>query len=188
MTFVDFNLVGQLLLTLPNTLHKELSRVSMIVAQNWSSGSECLVVNRPLRQVTVSQVMANAGIEYGGIEPVYWGGGTDINRIQVLHSLDWSGPSTQRLNDSIGLTSDISVLAAIAGFSGPEHWRCISGHLVMGPHVLEQQLHSVGEFNDARWGYLKLPASTDLVFKGSSDEQWLTAIAEAGKVTVDTWF
>lgn len=188
MTFVDLGLVGQMLLTLPNTLHRDLSRVAMIVTQNWSHGSECLVVNRPLRNVTVAQVMQNAGIEYSGREPVFWGGGSEVQRIQVLHSLDWTSHSTQRLSDQVGLTSDISVLAAIAGGVGPEQWRCVSGHLTMGPQQLEQQLHSVGEFANPRWGYLKLPAAADLVFNSSSDDQWLTAITAAGRVTIDNWF
>ena len=188
MTFTEPDLVGQLLLTLPNSLHKDLTRVSMVVSQNWPTGSECLVVNRPLRHVTVAQVMANAGIEYGGTDVVYWGGGTDVHRIQVIHSLDWTGPSTRSLNRWLGVTSDVSILAAIAGGQEPDHWRCISGHLVCGPHELEQQLHSLEPFSDPRWGYLKTEATIPLVFTGSTDEQWLEGIAAAGKEQIATWF
>jgi putative transcriptional regulator len=185
---MDPELTGTLLMTLPNTLHKEYARTVMVVAGNWPMGSECIIVNRPMQGTSVQQVMRHAGIDYLGDEPIYWGGDQDRPRIQILHTLDWNTSNTRYVNDHLGLSNEIGILAAIAGGQGPRHWRCISGRYMQDPGELEAELNNIGPYADPRWGFLKAPASPELVFTGQGDEQWLHCIDAAANLEVASWF
>jgi putative AlgH/UPF0301 family transcriptional regulator len=185
---LDEELVGKLLVTMPNTKHELFTRSVLLVASNWPTGSETIVINKPQPNISVSQVMRNSGVDYHGPECVYWGGISDHSKVQFLHTLDWQCFGTRPISSSLGITSEINILAAIAGGDGPAHWRCISGHSIGAAGELEKQQNGDHPYEDPRFRYLTIPATPSSVFAYRGDEQWLESIKEAGRREVSNWF
>lgn len=182
------DLLGQVLIAIPNTAHTAYTRSIMLVTAHWPSGSASCVINRPLRNgFNVGSLMRNAGIDYACNEPLFAGGPDEPNRIQFIHSLDWQCSGTKELNNELGITNEMSILSAIAGGDGPRLWRCVCGHRLSGPGHLEGELSGMDPWiPEHRW--LTAPAGTDLVFNGLGDEQWINAINESSKLEIATWF
>ena len=181
-------LTGQVLIAIPNTAHHGYVRGVMLITSHWPAGSAGIIINRPIQNsLTVGEVMRNVGISFNCNEPIFMGGPDDLNKIQVVHSLDWHSSGTKHLNDQIGLTSDISILAALSEGKGPRFWRFACGQRLQPPGEIEGEL--IGEkpwIPEHRW--LTAPATEELVFNGLGDEQWINAINESSKIEVASWF
>src|SRR6185503_999480 len=82
------------------------------------------------------------------------GGPMDNGRGFVLHTSDWTGEGSLRVNDGLALTASLDVLKAIAEGGGPRE-----GILALGY---------------AGWG-LSVPADETIVFDGDHDTKWRRA-------------
>jgi putative AlgH/UPF0301 family transcriptional regulator len=183
------NLVGQLLVAIPNTYHTDYHRSLILVTSHWDAGSSMVIINRPSQnQVPVTAVLENAGIqcsEWKGL--AYYGGPMEQNRVQIVHTLDWAVANTRQITDEIGITNETSILAAIAANEGPRAWRCVVGQRILGPGELEGEMSGEHPWSDGhRW--LTVPAEVNTVFGGSGDQQWLNGIELAGRKEIASWF
>jgi len=108
-------------------------------------------------------------------------------KIHVVHSLDWMGPSTVELAPGIGITNDVSVLAAISQGEGPEHFRACAGYWLWENGVLDQMLdprdHNCLE--PYRWEVT--PATSRNVFLVDPEDQWDQAIEDSAKFNIANW-
>jgi putative transcriptional regulator len=182
-------LEGQVLVALPNTAHHDYRRAILLVTSHWQAGSSMIMLNKPsVNQVPVTTVLERSGIaclDWKGT--VYYGGPDEPNKVQFLHTLDWAVANTQRINNHLGITSETSILAAIAANEGPRAWRCYIGQRILGPGELEGEL--LGEYPwipGHRW--LQVPADIMTVFAGEQDHQWISAVETAGRQEVSSWF
>jgi putative transcriptional regulator len=187
------NMVGQLLVAIPNTAHTAYVRGVMLVTAHWPAGSASCLINKPLNnQQTVTTIMRNAGIDARSDEPIFYGGPDETNRVQFIHTLDWQCASTKKITPGIGLTQELSILAAVARGQGPQYWRCIAGHRLLTnspglPDCIEGEISGMPPWNMGhRW--LSLPATVANVFGSVGDEQWLEAVNESSRLEVDSWF
>jgi len=187
MEYLD-ELTGRLLVSLPMTAHNQLARSVMLVTANWPTGSSSMMLNKPLTNgYNFSIVMRNAGLEYTSLDPVFLGGPHEQNRIQVIHTLDWQCNGTKTLSRNLGVTGELSVLAAIGRGEGPRLWRCIAGHRLTGPDELTNEIHGVPPLTPDH-GWLILEATMGNVFTTTGDEQWFNAIEESSRLHVASWF
>ena len=183
------DLTGQLLVAIPNTAHTAYSRGIMLVTSHWPSGSSMCMINKPYSDngFNVTQVMKSSGVECISKNPVFHGGPDEPGRIQFVHSLDWQCPSTKVVSKEIGVTQEVSILAAIADDEGPDYWRCISGHRVGHHGQIEGELAGFDPWiPQHRW--LIIPATIENVFGCIGDQQWLKAIETSSKIEVASWF
>lgn len=174
MSASDF-LTGQLLVSQPRNQEGHFARTTVLIAQHDLSSAWGVAVNRLAKTLNMQNIMAAAGIEYTGNEPIYVGGPVEPTRVHVVHSLDWFSPSTLRITDDIGITGDVSVLAAIAMNQGPQLYRAGIGLAVWSAGQLEGE-----QSGEAPWTkkhqWLTTDASIDLCLTGSGEEQWQRAI------------
>ena len=182
------NLTGTLLIAIPNTAHTAFSRGILLVTAHWPAGSAMVMINQPIRNgFTVGGLMRNSGIDFNCNDPIFQGGPDETGRVQFIHSMDWQCPSTKMLNSEIGITGELSVLTAVSAGEGPEYYRCVAGHRLMGPGNIEGEiLGQTPWLPEHRW--LSIPATADNVFRAIGDEQWLNAIDQASKLEVAHWF
>lgn len=183
------DLTGQLLVAIPNTAHTAYSRGIMLVTSHWPSGAASCMINRPVSELncSVSNVMHSSGIEHINKSPVFNGGPDELGRIQFIHTLDWQCPSTKIITKEIGVTQEVSILAAIANDEGPKNWRCVMGHRISGPGHLDGEMAGVKPWlPEHRW--LMIPATVETVFGQIGDQQWLNAINIGTKQEVANWF
>jgi putative transcriptional regulator len=166
---------GQLLVSQPKNQDSYFSKSVILIAQHTTSGAWGVVLNRKARNIDMTAVMAAVGISHTGTEVVYFGGPVEPTRVHVVHTLDWSSSTTLKISDNIGITGDISVLAAIKQGQGPEFCRVGVGLAVWTAGQLDGEQSGVAPWSHAhRW--LTTPATMITCFIGTGDTQWQSAI------------
>lgn len=169
------NLTGKLILAQPRSNDLHFNKSVVLVAQHNRTGAWGVVVNKPARTVTMQAIMTAAGVEYAGNEPIYVGGPVEPTRVHVIHSLDWFSLSTLKITENIGITGDLSVLAAIAQGQGPELYRAGVGLAVWTGGQLDGEMKGENPWRpENRW--LSTDATVDLCLTGSGEEQWQRGI------------
>lgn len=180
-------LTGQLLVSQPRNQDGHFAHTSILVAQHSLSGAWGVVVNRLAKTLTMQNIMAAAGIEYSGNEPIYVGGPVEPTRVHVVHSMDWFSDSTLRITDDIGITGDVSVLAAISMNEGPQLYRAGIGLAVWSAGQLEGEQSGVDPWTE-KHQCLTTEASIELCLTGRGEEQWQRAINQCVNQRIATLF
>ena len=181
------SLSGKILVAPPKHLEGHFSKTVVLVAQHGLTGAWGVVVNRQARTVNMQNIMNAAGIEYSGHEPIFVGGPVEPTRVQVVHSLDWHSSSTLRITDNIGITGDLSVLAAIAANEGPKLYRAGVGLAVWSAGQLDGEMSGKEPWRkEHQW--LTNEATVELCLTGAGEEQWQRAIDECINQRIATLF
>lgn len=169
------HLTGQLLVSQPKNTDGHFSKSVVLIAQHDHSGAWGVVINRLARTVKMQHIMEAAKIEYDKDDLAYIGGPVEPTRVQVVHTLDWSSANTLKITDEIGITGDVSVLAAISQNEGPKMYRAGVGLSVWSAGQLDGEQSGLSPWTpEHRW--LTIPATIDLMFNNEGDEQWQAAI------------
>lgn len=183
----DNFLNGQLIISQPCNQDPYFAKSVILVAQHNDSGAWGVILNRRARTVTMSNIMAVVGIEYAGNEPVFVGGPVEPTRVHVVHTLDWSSPSTLYISDNLGVTGDISILSAISNGTGPKLYKAGIGLSVWGAGQLEGEQSGHEPWTpDHRW--LVATATADVCLSGSGEEQWQCAIHSSVQQKISDYF
>jgi len=165
----SLNLTGHILCAQPQSIDPYFARSVIAVAAHDSSHSWGLIVNKVHPNITITNIMQTTGIDY------------------VVHTLDWKGHSTVAVTPDIGITGDVSILAAIAGGEGPNLYRIVAGLCVWGPGQLDGEYKGLPPWKlEHRW--LDAPATIESVFNEKGDSQWQKSIEIVANSVISTWF
>jgi putative transcriptional regulator len=186
MTTTEF-LAGQILVSQPKNSDGHFAKSIVLIAQHSISGAWGVVVNRPALRVNMQAIMLAAGIEYSGNEVIYVGGPVEPTRVHVVHSMDWFSGSTLKITDEIGITGDVSVLAAISQGQGPKLYRAGVGLAVWSAGQLEGEQSGLEPWT-ASHKWLTTNASIDLCLTGAGEEQWQRCIDHCVSQRVSSLF
>jgi len=179
------SIVGELLIANPLNPKDGLDHSVILMLADSPHLSVGLQLNRQHPDLPLSEVFIQTGLWYDGNDPLYIGGNMNTNKIHVVHSLDWSGLSTIQLGDNLGLTSDISVLAAMSRGDGPELFRACAGVWLWDDNALAQQLNPR---SDSLHRWETAPATLETVFSCDELAQWHKAIEHSAATQVSAWF
>lgn len=179
------NLVGQLLVANPLNPKDGLDHAVILIVSNSSSTSIGLQLNTPAEDLKLSAVFEQLGMFYDGTESVYHGGNLSQGKIHIIHSPDWEGMTTVRLNDQISVTNDISILTAINAGEGPEFFRACAGYWTWEDGILDRQLNPK---SNSKYRWEIAPATTETVFEFDELGQWHRAVEESARSQVNFWF
>jgi len=183
----SLNLTGHILASQPKGPDSLFTRGIIVVAKHNDEGAWGLMVNKPTTRISLSQVMASTGIAYSGQESIYVGGPVDTHRVHVIHSLDWQSAGTVPVTSEIGITSEMSVMLAIAGGEGPNLFRTCLGVTGWAAGQLDGEYKGLPPWKpEQRW--LDAPATIDAVFNLNNDEQWEKCIDIVASSKVSAWF
>lgn len=177
---------GYLLVANPNNPRDELSKSVILIASHNDRMAIGLQVNNPLEDINLQTVAENIGIDYPNPDLLYYGGNISMNKIHVVHSLDWKGLTTVKLNEQLAVTNDISILAALSRGEGPTFYRACAGYWLWDEGLLDRMLDPRDRSDPHKWEIT--PGTLDNVFTGEGPEQWRTSIEEAAKYQVSAWF
>lgn len=178
---------GHLLIAQPKNTDNNFSKTVVLVAQHSETGAWGVVVNKPAKRVTMIDVMSAAGIAYESPDLAYIGGPVEPTRVHVIHTLDWSGPTTMKISETIGITGDMSILTAISSGEGPARYRAGVGLAVWSAGQLDgEQSGQTPWTPDHRW--LTTPATVELCLTGEGEEQWQRAIDAAVQQHISSLF
>jgi putative transcriptional regulator len=168
----DQFLTGQLLIAMPVMADPRFAQSVIYVCAHTPDGAMGLVVNRPLAKPSFDDLLRQLEIE--PLPParrirLYVGGPVDNARGFVLHTTDWTGESSLKVNDTLALTASLDVLKAFAEGGGPREGILALGYAGWGPGQLE------AEIQQNAW--LSLPAQENLVFGAEHETKWRRALA-----------
>ena len=142
------------------------------VCAHTPDGAMGLVVNRPLAKPSFDDLLRQLEIE--PLPParrirLYVGGPVDNARGFVLHTADWTGEGSLKVDDALALTASLDVLKALAEGGGPREGILALGYAGWGPGQLEAEIHQNA--------WLSLPAQEHLVFGTEHETKWRRALA-----------
>lgn len=182
------NYTGFLIASHPKRSDSNLRRSAILIIDHDTSGVIGLQINRPYtNNVTVDSVMRNIGLNIDNDQLLYNGGTESINRIHIIHTLDWFSPTTNKLTEQIGISSDLSVLTAISKQEGPKEFRAIAGFTRWLPGQLEGEILGEAPWNiNQSWSFIR--GEPELVFGYTDIDQWHRVIADSSKQQVASWF
>ena len=167
----DTFLTGQLLIAMPAMADPRFVQSVIYLCAHTPDGAMGLVVNRPivkpsfddlLRQLDVAPVPPARRIR------LYAGGPVDNARGFVLHTADWTGEGSLRVNHGLALTASLDVLKAIAEGGGPREGLLALGYAGWGPGQLDTEIQQNA--------WLSVPADETLVFDDGHDTKWRRAL------------
>lgn len=184
----SLNLTGHILAMPPHgTSEGVFARSVVLVCQHKSDGAWGLIVNKINPKITLDKVMVSAGIEdYLYTDSVYVGGPVEAQRVHIVHTLDWRGMSTIPITSDIGVTGDISILAAISRGEGPRLSRCFTGLCGWAGGQLDGEYKGLPPWNTKN-SWIDAPATIDAVFNLKGDDQWEQAIDIIATSKVSNW-
>jgi putative transcriptional regulator len=179
---------GHLLIANPSNPRDELEKSVIMIVTHTENLGVGIQINNPHQDLILAKISGNIGILYQGSEPVYYGGNINQNKIHVVHTLDWRSVSTVALTKEIGITNDISVLAAISQGQGPRYFKACSGYWLWEDGRLDVQLDPKNTLDHEPHKWEVVPATVGNVFRTSTDQMWGKSIEESAKYRINSWF
>ena len=166
------NLAGQLLVATNELRDPRFVRTVVFMVRHDAGGAMGLVVNRPVGEVPLADLLNRLGIEgrgVGGEIRLHYGGPVEPNRGFVLHTADYAVAGTQVIQNGIALTLQPEILHAIGAGTGPRRSLFTLGYAGWAPGQLEAEI--------AAGAWITVPADAGLVFDERSDKKWERAMA-----------
>ena len=162
----DAPAAGQLLVATEALQDPRFARTVVYLARHDDDGTLGLIVNRPLADVALREVLERLGLDARRAEGalrVHYGGPVQRQHFLVLHSPEYRTEST-RPAGPLALTMDPAVLQAMAEGRGPRRSLFALGHAGWAPGQLQH------EIEDGYW--FTVPADDALVFDADAATKW----------------
>lgn len=185
---IEQNYRGYLLASHPKRSDPFTKQGTFLILDHDATGAIGLQINKPVsNDITFETVMINVGLSTDRTDPLYNGGQENQHRINVVHSLDWYTPNTRKITNYIGVSHDVSILAAISKNEGPEYFRAVAGYTKWSPDHLEGEISGEDPW-DITYTWSFIPATIETVFDHDEYDQWHTVITESNKLQINNWF
>ncbi|MEE9318594.1 MAG: YqgE/AlgH family protein [Rhodospirillales bacterium] len=168
-------LQGQLLIASPQIGDPRFARTVIYMVDHNKKGALGLVVNKVFGSGSMEKFLRGFNIDVGEIEGdirLHYGGPVEPGAGFVLHTADYQGPGTRVVNSEMALTTEMSVLKAIAEGHGPRHSLFALGYAGWGAGQLEGEI--------ARGDWFSAPADENLIFDEDVETKWERAQSSAG--------
>ncbi|CBE68771.1 conserved exported protein of unknown function [Candidatus Methylomirabilis oxygeniifera] len=165
-------LVGQLLVARDELRDPRFVHSVIYVVHHDAGGAMGLIVNRPIGEVSLSELLEQAGLEHTGIKGkirVHFGGPVEPGQGFVLHTADYTIEGTEVIEGGIAVTARSEILRAIATGTGPRQSLFALGYAGWAPGQLDAEIKA------GAWEIV--PADKMLVFDENADTKWERAMA-----------
>jgi len=168
----EHSLTGQLLIAMPALDDPNFSGSVIYLCAHSAEGAMGLVINRPLARPSFEELLRQ--LDLAPVPPrrqirLIEGGPVEHGRGFVLHSADWTGEGSLKVNDRMALTASLDVLKAIAEGAGPKDSVLALGYAGWGPGQLDTEMQQNA--------WLSTNADEALVFDPDTDTKWRRALA-----------
>jgi putative transcriptional regulator len=166
------SLAGQLLVATDELQDPRFVRTVIYMVHHDPGGAMGLVVNRPIGDTSVAELLEGLGIEGNGVKGgvrLHYGGPVEPRRGFVLHTTDYVSESTRVVAGGIAVTVGTEILRAIGTGTGPRLSLVTLGYAGWAPGQLE------GEIAAGAW--IVVPADEGLVFDQNHEKKWNRAMA-----------
>jgi len=170
--FAQTTLTGQMLIAMPALADSRFAQSVIYLCAHTEEGAMGIVLNRPLTSPSFADLLAQLSVV--PVPParsinLCQGGPVDNARGFVLHTSDWTGDGSLRVDDRVALTASLDILKAIAAGGGPSRGMLALGYAGWGPGQLD------AEIQQNAW--LSAPADISLLFDDDHETKWRRALA-----------
>ena len=168
----DAYLTGQVLIAMPALQEGPFARSVIYVCAHTGEGAMGIVLNRPLAKPSFADLLQQLDVSP---QPparqlrLCEGGPVDGARGFVLHTSDWTGDGSLRVDSQTALTASLDVLHAVAAGRGPAKGLLALGYANWGPGQLDDEIQ--------RNAWLSATPEQDLLFDAACDTKWARALA-----------
>lgn len=164
-------LTGQLLIAMPGMEDPRFNQSVILLCAHTDDGAMGIVLNQPLAKPSFEGLLDQLDVK--PVPParqirLCQGGPVDHGRGFVLHTSDWVGDGSLRVDDQLALTASLDVLQEIANGRGPREGLLALGYASWGPGQLDR------EMTENVW--LSAPSEVDLLFDAEYDTKWRRAL------------
>jgi len=172
----NLSLQNHYLIAMPALADFNFSHAVVYICAHNDEGAMGIVINRPLMDLKLGEVLSQLNIESDKSElvnlPVYLGGPVQPERGFIIHRPNDSWQSTLVMSDEVGVTSSQDILFAMVEGQGPEEFLVTLGYAGWEPGQLEEELSS------NLW--LTAPADPSILFDTPVERRWEKAAASLG--------
>ena len=165
------SLAGQLLIASPLMTSPAFSGTVIVIVRDEKEGAMGVVINRPIGDRPLASLLQASGekvtADLGNVR-VYSGGPVEPGVGFVIHTNDYQGRPTIRIDEKIALTSSPDILRDIGKHHGPQKSRIAFGYAGWGPGQLAAELEQGFWFTT--------PEDPSLVFDENPDAVWEQAM------------
>jgi putative transcriptional regulator len=165
-------LAGQLLVARDELRDPRFVRSVIYVVHHGATGAMGLIVNRPIGEASLSELLEQAGLDTTGIKGkirVHFGGPVEPGQGFVLHTADYKIEGTEVMEGGIAVTARSEILRAIGTGTGPRQSLFALGYAGWAPGQLEAEIKA------GAWEIV--PADKMLVFDENAETKWERAMA-----------
>jgi putative transcriptional regulator len=165
-------LAGQLLVAAPELRQAAFYHAVVLVARHSSEGALGVVINRPVKQHAIAELLKEFGVDARGANGsvrVLSGGPVDPTAGFVVHSADYKRDDTLDIDGRVALSTGPDVLRDIGSGKGPQKSLVVFGYAGWGPAQLEGEL--------ARGIWVAVSEDPALVFDDDRAKVWAEAMA-----------
>lgn len=169
----DHFLTGQILVAMPSMADDRFAQTVIYLCAHTAEGAMGLVLNRPVTRPTFDELLEQLKVDpVPAVRQIRMcaGGPVENGRGFVLHTSDWTGEGSLRVDDAVALTASLDVLKVIAEGAGPRECLLALGYAGWGPGQLDREIH------ENAW--LSVPADEALVFGSDYGTHWRKAFAK----------
>jgi putative transcriptional regulator len=164
-------LAGEFLIAAPDMDDPRFFHAVILVVQHDRGGAFGLIVNRPIEDEPITQLLKDLGQKTDGASgkvTVYAGGPVESEVGFVLHSAEYQRPETMKIGGQLAVTSSPGVLRDIATQRGPKQYIFAFGYAGWGPGQLENEMKQRVWFT--------APADPKLLFGDDPQKLWQDAL------------
>ena len=165
-------LAGQLLVARDELRDPRFVRSVIYVVHHGATGAMGLIVNRPVGEATLSELLKQAGLEGMGVKGkirVHFGGPVEPRQGFVLHTADYKIEGTEVVAGGIAVTARPEILRAIGAGTGPHQSLFALGYAGWAPGQIEAEIKA------GAWEIV--PADQTLIFDENAETKWERAMA-----------
>jgi len=164
-------LVGQLLVATEEMQDPRFVESVIYIVKHDHEGTMGLVINRPLAQGPIDDLLKGFGAETKGSGReiiIHYGGPVSSRQGFVLHSDDVLLENSMKAKDGIAATSDTKIIESIANGKGPRQFLFMFGYAGWAPGQLEDEIK--------RKTWAAVSADKALIFGKDAEKKWRQAI------------
>lgn len=169
------SLQGHFLISTPQMPDPRFRERVIFICGHSDEGAVGLVINQPIPNTSVADVLVNAGIKLPPgiiLPPIYMGGPVEVETAFFLYVADYQAPDQIRVTGSVSLSSDPQIMRDIAAGTGPSQYLFLLGYAGWAPGQLENELTDNG--------WLTLPAEDAVLFETPDELKWKRAAERFG--------
>ena len=169
---LDEKLTPGLLVALPNLKDPYFQKTVILLCDYNEQSAFGVVINRP-SNVRIKDIFEECQELPKALDrPILVGGPVQPEVLWAIHSGDFEGETTTRVNPAISMSSVQELISALGKGTGPALTHMGCGYAGWGPGQLDRELR------EGAWWLA--PMDTDLVMKTPYDHRWQTVLRSIG--------